>query len=243
MAARLSFWRPFLGASRIESPVDTNFLVTILKSALWVLMRNNYGYDDTLAKPHAVSAESLREKLLALPKRYTAGWLRVDENRTFWRNPEFDAARLADRAVMEGTLDCAAVLLLLVDDALLRQDELQHFLAWRSWARLAERGGALGIVYPEFFCKVISPLRDVRYSAARPRGHLEKAARYAEELAMLEIATKSNERFKLLCGEPHHPLGRALDSEQMFLLAMSGDYERASRRLERLKESLQESWR
>lgn len=188
-----------------------------------------------LARPHDVSGAFLSNQLAALPARFTSGWLRSDRDGHFWRDPEVSLSRLAPLVVKDCSLDAAALVLAMVDDALLRQDEGDHFLAWRAWARLAESsGGTLSLLYPAFFCKLLSQVRDARYLASKPRLQLQKVLGYVKRAAILEVRRSSGSRRIVLRTRKMSSkdlLGQALFSEAILLEAMAGNYDRAEVRL------------
>lgn len=193
-----------------------------------------------LARPHPVSGEFLADQLKLLPKRFTKGWLRPGHDHYFWREPAFDMTRLTQVVLNETGLAGAALALAVVDDALLRQDEEGHFLAWRTWARLAEEGrSGLGSLYPYFFCKVLGQARDVSYLTLKPRAMLSKALECANQAALLEMRLRRREaeqpqlslerRFRRMVRLS--PLGEVLESEWIFLMAMAGSYPEVNRQL------------
>jgi hypothetical protein len=148
--------------------------------------------------------------------------------------------RLTQVVLNETGLAGAALALAMVDDALLRQDEEGHFLAWRTWARLAEEGrSGLGSLYPYFFCKVLGQARDVSYLTPKPQAMLSKALECANQAALLEVRFRRHKvdkpqrplarRFRRLLQSP--PLGDVLESERIFLMAMAGRYPEVNRQL------------
>lgn len=227
------------------SPSDT--VVKALADAIPITERVFQHPLWALARPHPVSGDYLRAQLRRLPSRLTKGWLRPDQDQHFWRVPEFDMKGLEPLVVRENGLAGAALALAMVDDALLRQDEADHFRAWRTWARVAEESGSeLGSLYPHFFCKVLGQARDVSYSSSKAKAVQSRALDCANQAALLEVQIRRRNVSQPQSSLGHRlsillrssPFGEVLESERVFLTAMAGKYSEASRRLAYLETEL-----
>ena len=90
------------------------------------------------------------------------------------------------------------------------------------------------MLYPAFFCKLLSQVRDARYLASKPRLQLQKVLGYAKRAAILEVQRHSGSRRIVLRTRKMSSkdlLGQALFSEAILLEAMAGNYDRAEVRL------------
>jgi hypothetical protein len=141
-----------------------------------------------LAASPDLSSSELAQVLSSLPASLTDPL--ISEQRPpqqFWRRSNASFSAIATLVVEDRTLDGAAVALALVNDAVLIQDENQHFAAWRLWATagfLLYKTSIFTDLFPNFYALVARRLQATQYvdTALRERlGNMVLRAQLAGE--------------------------------------------------------------
>jgi hypothetical protein len=135
-----------------------------------------------------VDVFELGELLKRLPEDIREGWVAQSSgaSQMFWRRRGMDLTLKAAKLLEGNGLDETAGALGLIQDALLRQDQVGYLHGWIVWGLVAERvrsDPVCTVLYPNFFGALARTLRTVVFESASVRRYLDVILESAREEA------------------------------------------------------------